>query len=133
LALSTGIDHVTITSTVFQASRDFYDLVMSAAGLASNVDHVDPEQDERDADSVAALGYGDPVRVLLVAGRVPTTGAHVALRVSGRRQVQQAYQAAVGADLRVVQAPREWEAAQLGYYGIQIADPAGNLIEILSR
>jgi len=32
-----------------------------------------------------------------------------------------------------VQAPRQWESTQLNYFGTQLADPAGNLIEVLYR
>jgi hypothetical protein len=33
----------------------------------------------------------------------------------------------------VVQAPRNWESVQLGYFGVQFADPAGNVIEVVLR
>jgi len=104
--------------------------------LVPSGDFEDPEGDEDDTGTVAALGYGSPggpLLLWLVAGPVPTSGAHLALAVTEPALVRAAHAAAREAGARVVQAPREWEADQLRYYGTQLADPGGNLVEVLLR
>lgn len=137
MPVSTTLDHVTIITDEFEASRPVYDAVLAAAGLTPTVDYSDPEGDEQaDHDSVGAVGYtteAGAVVLVLAAGAVPTSGAHCALRVGDRDSVQAVADAARAIGARVVQAPREWEARQLGYYGVQVADLNGNLIEVLYR
>jgi catechol 2,3-dioxygenase-like lactoylglutathione lyase family enzyme len=130
---STTLDHITIVSDDFEASRPVYDAVLGALGLAPRLDYEDPEGDADDTGTVAAIGYGEPLLLWLVAGLTATAEAHVALSVTDPAVVEAAHQAAVEIGARVVQAPREWESAQLNYYGTQLADPAGNIIEVLFR
>lgn len=129
------LDHVTIVTDDFEASRPVYDVVLASIGMSASVDYADPEEDSDDTGTVAAIGYGrpgTPPLVWLVAGLVPTTGAHLALAAT-RAQVLAAYQAASTAGVRVVQPPRDWEASQLGYFGAQFADRAGNVLEVVCR
>jgi catechol 2,3-dioxygenase-like lactoylglutathione lyase family enzyme len=131
----TRLDHVTIVTDDFEASRAVYDPLLAAIGLRSSVSYQDPEAADDDPGTVAAIGYGhaDAAPVLwLVAGLTRTERAHVALAVADRAAVQAAHQAALGAGARVVQPPREWEDRQLNYFGGQFADHAGNLIEVLA-
>lgn len=151
----TTLDHVTIITDDFEASRSVYDAVFASLGLAATVDYEDPEGEDADPDTVAAVGYADTAAastmadsaadtaaatsidarpiLLLVAGAHPTTGAHVAIGVATAEEVDAAYLAARTAAARIVQPPRAWEARQLSYYGLQFADPAGNVIEIVLR
>lgn len=136
MPVRTTLDHVTIVTDDFKASRRVYDAVLGALGLSPTVDHEDPEGEADDPDTVAALGYAHPDDrpvLWLAAGLKPTIGAHVALAVPSRRAVEAAHQAGMAAGARVVQAPRDWESVQLGYFGVQFADPAGNVIEIVRR
>jgi catechol 2,3-dioxygenase-like lactoylglutathione lyase family enzyme len=129
------LEHVTIATDDFEASRPVYDAVLAGLGMSASLDYVDPEGDSDDTGTVAAIGYGLPGArplVWLVAALVPTTGAHFALAAT-RPQVLAAHQAALAAGVRVVQPPRDWEASQLGYFGTQFADRAGNLIEVVCR
>jgi len=131
-----SLDHVTIVTDDFAASQRVYGAVLGALGMTPTVDYRDPEEDADDTGTVAAIGYGCPDRrpaIWLVAGSVPTTGAHLALSVSGPDEVRIAAEIAAAAGARIVQAPRDWESAQLNYYGTQFTDPAGNLIEIVLR
>ena len=50
-----------------------------------------------------------------------------------RAAVRAAHVAATAAGAEIIQPPRDWEEAQLDYYGAQFSDPAGNLIEVLYR
>jgi catechol 2,3-dioxygenase-like lactoylglutathione lyase family enzyme len=134
--MPSSLDHVTVVTDDFTASRSVYEPVLAAIGLRPSVEYSDPEADSDDTGEVAAAGYGPPDGrpvLWLVAGRVPTTGAHLALGAADRSEVRASHQAAVQAGARVVQPPRDWEDAQLRYYGAQFADPAGNLIEVLFR
>ncbi len=130
------LDHATIITDNFEASRPVYDAVLGALVMTASVDYIDPEGDEQDTGTVAAIGYatpGAPPLLWLVAGLTATSGAHVAFAVTDRSLVTAAHSAAVAAGARVVQPPREWEARQLDYFGVQFADPAGNLIEVVHR
>jgi catechol 2,3-dioxygenase-like lactoylglutathione lyase family enzyme len=133
---SATLDHVTIITGDFEASRRVYDGVLGALGLVATMDYEDPEGDSDDTGTVAAIGYssaaGEP-RLWLVAGLEATSGAHVALAVTERGLVERAHAAAQQAGARIVQPPREWESAQLNYYGTQIGDLAGNIVEIVFR
>ncbi|HTZ45764.1 MAG TPA: VOC family protein [Jatrophihabitans sp.] len=130
------LDHVTVVTEDFAASRAVYEPVLAALGLLPTVEYSDPEADPDDPGEVAAVGYGTPdgrPELWLVAGLTPTTGAHLALAAPDRAVVRAAYESATAAGVRVVQPPRAWEDAQLHYYGTQFADPAGNLVEVLFR
>jgi catechol 2,3-dioxygenase-like lactoylglutathione lyase family enzyme len=129
----TTLDHITIVTDDVEASRPVYDAVLGALGLGARFDYEDPEGDEDDAGTVAAVGYGEPLLLWLVAGPIATSQAHVALGVAERKMVEDAHQAAIEIGARVIQAPRDWESAQLNYYGTQLADPAGNMIEVVYR
>jgi catechol 2,3-dioxygenase-like lactoylglutathione lyase family enzyme len=136
MPVSTTLDHVTIVAEDFEASRAVYDALLGCLGVVSAVDFEDPEGDEDDSGTVAAVGYGDSegrLLLWLVAGQRATTGAHLALAVSEPGLVQAAYDTARDAGIPVVQAPRDWESEQLHYYGTQFADPAGNRVEVLLR
>jgi catechol 2,3-dioxygenase-like lactoylglutathione lyase family enzyme len=130
---STTLDHITIVSDDFEASRPVYDAVLGTLGLAPRLDYEDPEADSDDTGTVAAIGYGQPLLLVLVDGLTATAEAHVAFSVADRELVDAAHQAAVDAGARIVQAPRAWESAQLNYYGTQLADPVGNIIEVFVR
>lgn len=136
-ATSTGaLDHVTIVTDDFGASRAVYDAVLGALGVTHWVEYEDPEEEDDDPGTVAAVGYavsGQPAHFWLVAGLPPTTGGHVAFGAGTPELVDAAHRAATAAGASVVQAPRRWEAAQLAYYGTQVRDPKGNLIEVVHR
>jgi catechol 2,3-dioxygenase-like lactoylglutathione lyase family enzyme len=136
MPIRTTLDHVTIVTDDFGASRPVYDAVLTALGLIASVDYEDPEADEDDTDTVAAIGYATPageLLVLLVSGLQPTRGAHWALAVGDRDVIEAAFRAGERAGARAVQAPREWEAAHLNYYGAQLADKAGNILEVVYK
>jgi catechol 2,3-dioxygenase-like lactoylglutathione lyase family enzyme len=120
----------------FAAARTFYDAVCAAVGLFPDVDFSDPEHDGADSGTVAVVGYRTAEhRLLLVvaAGPVGTRGAHLALAVAERGVVDHAVDRAEAVGASVLQRPRPWEERQLGYYGAQLADPAGNLVELVHR
>ncbi|HEX8095598.1 VOC family protein [Jatrophihabitans sp.] len=134
--MSATLDHVTIVAEDFEASRAVYDALLGCLGVVPGVEYEDPEGDEDDTGTVAAVGYSDAAgRLLLwlVAGRAGTTGAHLALAVTEPALIQAVHATARDAGIPVVQAPRDWESNQLHYYGTQLSDPAGNRVEVLLR
>ena len=136
MPVSTTLDHVTIVAEDFGASRAVYDALLGCLGLAPTHDYADPEAEDGDPGTVAAVGYGEPdgrPMLLLVAGGTATTGAHLALAVSDPALVRAVHAVARDAGIPVLQAPRDWESDRLHYYGTQLADPAGNLVEVLHR
>ncbi|MGI8667881.1 MAG: VOC family protein [Jatrophihabitans sp.] len=136
MPLSTTLDHITIVTDDFEASRAVYDAVLAGLGVLPTVDYIDPEADDDDTGTVAAMGYaaadGAPL-LWLVAGPLATRGGHLALAVPERSLVLSAHRAAQAVGARIVQPPRDWEERQLNYFGAQFADPAGNVIEVLCR
>jgi catechol 2,3-dioxygenase-like lactoylglutathione lyase family enzyme len=133
----TTLDHVTIVTDDFEASRPVYDAVFGAIGMAPVTDFVDPEAEEGDPGTVAAVGYapaGSTPVVVLAAGMRSTTNSHFALAVSDRMLIDAVQRAIVGIEgAELLQGARDWEERQLGYYGIQITDPRSNIIELLHR
>ncbi|MEO6703318.1 MAG: VOC family protein [Jatrophihabitantaceae bacterium] len=130
----TTLDHVTIVTDDFEASRAVYGPLLAAIGFTASVEYTDPEAEPDDPGTVAAIGYGWPDHrpaLWLVAGVRPTSGAHCALAVTDRSSVLAAHRAAVAEGVPVRQPPRTWEQDQLHYFGAQFLDPAGNLIEVL--
>lgn len=131
-----SLDHVTIVTDDFEASRSVYEPLLLAIGLRTTVEYSDPEAEEGDPGEVAAVGFGPAdgrPQLWLVAGLVGTTGSHLAFRVDEHDRVRAAAVAAAEAGAEVIQPPREWEEAQLDYYGAQFADPAGNVVEVVYR
>jgi catechol 2,3-dioxygenase-like lactoylglutathione lyase family enzyme len=136
MSAAPSLDHVTIVTGDFAATRPVYEAVLGALGLIPQVEYSDPEGEEGDAGEVAAVGYAfeaTPAVLWLVAGFPPTTGAHIALRAAERAQVTAAYDAAAGTPARQHQAPRQWEDDQLHYFGAQVIDANANIIEVLYR
>jgi catechol 2,3-dioxygenase-like lactoylglutathione lyase family enzyme len=130
------LDHVTLVTDDFAASRELFDAVLGVLGWLVRLDYADPEAEEDDPGEVAAVGYGpaEDVAVLwLVSGTAPTRGGHVAVAAPELQLVHSAFNAGQAAGGRVVQAPREWELHQLGYFGAQLADHNSNVIEIVYR
>jgi catechol 2,3-dioxygenase-like lactoylglutathione lyase family enzyme len=118
------LDHVTFVARDVDLTAAFHDRVLAAAGL----DRVVAFQDFEDEDEVGeeAVGYGTEdggVLLWLVAGRTPTAGAHVALRVDDAAVVDAVARAAgATAQHRDLDRP--------GYYGVVTRDPDGNTVEV---
>ncbi len=122
------LDHLTITASDFAASLSFYDATMPALGLSRVVELVDEEEDEPELEGVG-WGVGERPVLWLVAGSVPTSGLHVALRGNSRAAVEAFYAAALGAGGRSHDAPRRWAIFRRGQFNAIVVDPGGNLVE----
>jgi catechol 2,3-dioxygenase-like lactoylglutathione lyase family enzyme len=127
-----GLDHVTITASDLAASLAFYDAALGALGLVRVAEHVDEEED---AAPVEAAGWGtdgaDPI-VWLVAGPVPTRGLHLRLTTTSRREVEAFHHAGVQTGGTEHAGPRRWVLYRSGEFNAIVADPDGNLVEVVA-
>ena len=133
-AVSSPLRHVTITGTDLAASLAFYDATLAELGLQRFAEYRD-EEDPDDSD-VEAVGYGMPGEdavLWVVAGSPETRGLHIALTAGSPARVDAFFRSGVTHGGLARQAPRRWEIFRTGYYGAQLTDPAGNVIEALSR
>lgn len=132
--MSSPLRHVTITGTDLAASLAFYDATLAELGLQRFAEYRD-EEDPDDSD-VEAVGYGMPGEdavLWVVAGSPETRGLHIALTAGSPARVDAFFRSGVTHGGLARQAPRRWEIFRTGYYGAQLTDPAGNVIEALSR
>lgn len=119
------LDHVTFVTRDLDTAAAFHDRVLGAAGLERVVAFQDFEDEDEVGEEAVGYGSGDRVLVWLVAGRAPTVGAHVALRVGQAAAVDAAAgQAGARARHRDLDRP--------GYYGVVVQDPDGNTVEVFT-
>ncbi|TIC88661.1 VOC family protein [Nocardioides sp. GY 10113] len=119
------IDHFGINCADWDASRSFYDAVLSTLGHA------------RVMDFGVAVGYGsdgNPVFWISDASKGedvdgPNREVHIAFAANGIEQVQAFYDAALAAGAESLHAPRLWPEYHPGYYGAFVRDPEGNNVE----
>lgn len=127
----TRLDHVTLTTSDFEASLAFYDAALGALGLERVAELVDEEEDEPAIEAVA-WGSGGAGILWLVAGDPSTAGLHIQLRADSRVQVETFHAAAVATGGREHGAPRRWTLYRRGEFNAIVLDPAGNLIEAVA-
>ena len=125
------LDHVTITAADFPTSLAFYDAALCALGLTRVVEFGDEEEDDADLEA-AGWGAGDEAVLWLVAGTVPTSGAHVSLRAASRAEVEAFHAAALAHGGRSHDAPRRWAIFRRGQFNAVVTDPDGNLLEAVA-
>jgi catechol 2,3-dioxygenase-like lactoylglutathione lyase family enzyme len=126
--------HVTITGIDLAASLGFYDAILAELGLQRFAEYGDEE--EPDDSDVEAVGYGMPGEdavLWVVAGSAQTQGLHIALSAGSPARVDAFFRSGLTHGGSARQAPRRWEIFRTGYYGAQLTDPAGNVIEAISR
>jgi catechol 2,3-dioxygenase-like lactoylglutathione lyase family enzyme len=126
--------HVTITGIDLAASLAFYDAILAELGLQRFAEYRDEE--EPDDSDVEAVGYGMPGEdavLWVVAGSAQTQGLHIALSAESPARVDAFFRSGLTHGGSARQAPRRWEIFRTGYYGAQLTDPAGNVIEAISR
>ena len=132
--MSSPLRHVTITGIDLAASLAFYDATLAELGLQRFAEYRD-EEDPGDSD-VEAVGYGMPGEEAVfwvVAGSPQTQGLHIALTAGSPARVDAFFRSGLTHGGLARQAPRRWEIFRTGYYGAQLTDPAGNVIEAISR
>jgi catechol 2,3-dioxygenase-like lactoylglutathione lyase family enzyme len=113
------VDHVVLIVADLEASRRFYQAALAPLGIEElNAEH--------GGVAFGAEGMDD---FAIVAGRRPTTGAHVAFDAPGREAVDAFYAAALARGGRHRGAPGVWVQYSQRYYAAFVWDPDGNNIE----
>jgi catechol 2,3-dioxygenase-like lactoylglutathione lyase family enzyme len=132
--VSSPLRHVTITGTDLVASLAFYDATLAELGLQRFAEYRDEE--DPDEGDVEAVGYGMPGEdavIWVVAGSPQTQGLHLALTAGSPARVNAFFRSGLAHGGSARQEPRRWEIFRTGYYGAQLTDPAGNVVEAISR
>jgi catechol 2,3-dioxygenase-like lactoylglutathione lyase family enzyme len=113
------VDHVVLVVADLEASRRFYRAALAPLGI---------EELNAESDGVAfgADGLDD---FAIVAGRRPTTGAHVAFDAPSREAVDGFYAAALEHGGRRRGAPGVWVQYSERYYAAYVWDLDGNNVE----
>jgi catechol 2,3-dioxygenase-like lactoylglutathione lyase family enzyme len=131
--VNSPLRHVTITGIDLAVSLAFYDATLAELGLQRFAEYRDEE--EPDDTGVEAVGYGmpgDDAVLWVVAGSPQTQGLHIALTAGSPARVDAFFRSGLTHGGSARQAPRRWEIFRTGYYGAQLTDPAGNVIEAVS-
>lgn len=117
------LDHVTLVARDLEVTAAFHDRVLGAAGLERVVAFQDFEDEDEVGEEAVGYGTGERVLVWVVAGRAPTQGAHVTLRVDSAAVVDAvSHESGEPAQHRDLDRP--------GYYGVIVRDPDGNTVEV---
>jgi catechol 2,3-dioxygenase-like lactoylglutathione lyase family enzyme len=122
------LDHVAIEVSDLARSARFYDAVLHALG------------GRRIVDSAAGIGYGRDRPELWLMPRPQASGAappaarpgHVGISAVGRRAVDAAHEAGLGAGGRDAGAPAARPFGPPGYYSAYLTDPDGSRLELVS-
>ncbi len=128
----TRLEHVTITAVDFAVALRFYDATLAAIGLVRLDELVDEEQDAPEVEA-AAWGRPDDDRLIwLLAGATPTTGLHLCFSTQSPADVETFYLVAERMGGAGWSEPRRWPIYRRGEFNAIVADPAGNLIEVVA-
>jgi catechol 2,3-dioxygenase-like lactoylglutathione lyase family enzyme len=119
------LDHIGVQVSDVEASVAFYLGTFAPIGMREVV-----RFPAGDAIVVGLSGPSGPPNFWLS----PAMGAegrelHVAFRANDRHAVDAVYEAAVGAGVEVLHAPREWPEYHPGYYGVFLRDLDGHNVE----
>jgi catechol 2,3-dioxygenase-like lactoylglutathione lyase family enzyme len=113
------VDHVVLVVADLEASRRFYQAALAPLGIEElNAEH--------GGVAFGAEGMDD---FAIVAGRRPTTGAHVAFDAPSREAVDAFYAAALARGGRRRGAPGVWVQYSERYYAAFVWDLDGNNVE----
>lgn len=115
--------HVSVVAAQVEVAARFYDAVFAAMGGGRVVSWADLDDADEVGEEAIGYGMGDEAVLWVIAGRSSTRSAHVALQVAGAAAVD-----AVAA--RAGTPARHRDHDRPGYYGVMLADPDGNLLEI---
>lgn len=120
------IDHIGITVSNIQVSKQFYTKALAPIGYSLLME-VSAEQ----TGSMAAAGFGVPPKpdFWLAGGTANVPPVHVAFRVSSRALVMAFHAAAIAAGGRDNGAPGLRPHYHPSYYGAFVLDPDGHNIE----
>jgi catechol 2,3-dioxygenase-like lactoylglutathione lyase family enzyme len=119
------LDHIGLQVQDVEASLAFYLRTFAAIGMQEAM-----RFPYRDTFVVGLAGPdGTPSFWLGPPTGAETRELHVAFRAPDRSAVDAVHEAAVGAGVEVLHAPREWPEYHPGYYGVFLRDLDGHNVE----
>jgi catechol 2,3-dioxygenase-like lactoylglutathione lyase family enzyme len=130
--MAATLSHVTIVVSDFAASLRFYDAAFGALGFVRAAEFGDEEESDAEVEAAGWGAVDDPPVLWLVTGPVVTSGAHVALRAPSKREVEEFFAAGIAAGGTARRAPRRWAIFRRGEFNAMLADPDGNVIEVVA-
>jgi catechol 2,3-dioxygenase-like lactoylglutathione lyase family enzyme len=116
-------DHVRIRVSDLDAAVAFYAAIARHTGLREGRRWQDGRQFRGAWATFSLVADGTP----------PTENLHVAFPAPDRRTVEDFYRCATAAGCRDNGAPGERLSGQSGYYGVQILDSQGTIVESVFR
>jgi catechol 2,3-dioxygenase-like lactoylglutathione lyase family enzyme len=115
------IDHISLQVDDIDAAMAWYNAFLQPLGMGAVADFGD------------VVGYGDHnASPSFWIGKATDPGGrqtHVAFVAPTRAVVDQAYKAALGSGLEILNEPKEWPQYHPGYYAVFVRDPDGNNVE----
>lgn len=119
------LDHLFVQVADVDASLSFYLRVFGPLGMREVLRFPHP-----DGFEVGLAGPdGTASFWLSPAAGVETRELHIAFTATDRAGVDAVHQAALGAGVQVLHAPREWPGYHPGYYGVYLRDLDGHNVE----
>lgn len=116
-----ALDHLSLPARGLKAARKFYDAALGAIGMKINLD----------VGSAFGMGSRNEKIFWISQDRRAAGGAHVALRVDTREEVDAFHEAAIAAGGEDNGAPGPRPDYGPNYYAAFVKDPEGNNIEVV--
>lgn len=118
------IDHLIITVSEFERSRDFYRMALQPLGFKATPEFAWGPNKAR------GVGFGgEDMEFFVVEGLAIKPAVHVAFRATSRQEVRAFYEAAIVAGGRDNGAPELCPQHHADYFSAYIFDPDGHNIE----
>ena len=120
------IDHLIITVSEFEKSRDFYQKALKPLGFKATPEFV------WGTNKARGVGFGmEDMEFFVVGGPAVKPAVHLAFRVATRAEVTAFYQAALAAGGRDNGAPDLNAEHHADYFSAYVFDPDGHNIEVV--
>jgi catechol 2,3-dioxygenase-like lactoylglutathione lyase family enzyme len=116
-----ALDHLSLPVRGLKAARKFYEAALGAIGMKINMD----------VDGAFGMGSKNEKILWISQDRKAAGGAHVALRVENREEVDAFHEAALAAGGEDNGAPGPRPDYGRNYYAAFAKDPEGNNIEVV--
>jgi len=123
------IDHLGSYAKDYEASRKFYDAVLTALGYPRQREMVTEWDGDFPTRRMAAYGPEGRLQFWLIEVKESATPRHVAFAAKDRAAVDRFYQAALAAGAKDNGAPGLRPMYHPAYYGAFVLDPDGNNVE----
>jgi catechol 2,3-dioxygenase-like lactoylglutathione lyase family enzyme len=126
-------DHLSFYAKDYEASRKFYDAVLSALGYPRQREMVAEWDAVFPTRRMAAYGAEGRFSFWLIEVQEAASPRHVAFAAKDRAAVEKFYQAGLAAGAKDNGAPGLRPMYHPSYYGAFVLDPDGNNVEAVSH